>query len=584
MLTSRAKTAGVGVGLVILTLIAPLACRRGQPPSPELQALLSADTLDRQVGDATVRSAVRAFYAQTGTTLSWSRNKPSKQADRALAVLASARAHGLDPAAYQLDALTAERDVVFRKPAAERRHALALFDVRLTAALIRLGRDVSTGGIDPGVIDRRWKVRRTPPNLAETLAASRNDLSQWLPSIQPRHPEYLALMKGLAALQGAQAKGGWPAVAARALAPGASHPAVALLRTRLAASGDLGAASVSGGTYDTALKAAVGVFQEHHGLPPTGRLDPKTLAALNVPLERRLTQVALNLERWRWLPDDLGARHFRVNVPYFHLEAYERGQVVLDIRAVVGKQGNETPIFSERMTHVVLSPYWNIPPRIAADETLPALAADPDYLDRQNIEVVRVAGGRAAAVDPGSLDWDDEDALKGVRFRQRPGAGNALGFVKFMFPNPYDVYVHDTPADALFSRLGRAFSHGCVRVEEPVALAEYVLRDQPRWTPAAIETAMHSGTEMHVKLREAIPIHILYFTAWVDSRGGLHFRDDVYGHDAKQAAAATVAKARRRPSTDSGRPEAHEGREGAKTNGKEVALNPKPEASFSPGD
>ena len=546
MLNSRAKAAAVSVGLVILTLIAPLACRSGQPPSPELQALLTADTLDRQVGDATVRSAVRAFYTQTGTTLAWSRKKPSKHADRALAVLAAARAHGLDPAAYQLDALAAEREVVSRKPSAERRHALALFDVRLTAALLRLGRDVSTGRIDPGVVDRRWKAQRTPPNLAETLAASRDNVSQWLPSIQPRHAEYLALMKGLAALQGAKGKGGWPAVPAKVLAPGVSHPAVAVLRTRLAASGDLGAATTSGRTYDAALEDAVRVFQEHHGLPRTGRLDPKTLAVLNVPLETRLGQVALNLERWRWLPDDLGARHFRVNVPYFHLEAYERGQVVLDIRAVVGKQGNETPIFSERMTHVVLSPYWNIPPRIAAEETLPALSADPDYLDRQNIEVVSVAGSRPAVIDPGSLDWDDEDALKGVRFRQRPGAGNALGFVKFMFPNAYDVYVHDTPADALFSRLGRAFSHGCVRVEEPLALAEYVLRDQPRWTPAAIETAMHSGTEQHVKLREAIPIHIVYFTAWVDASGGLHFRDDVYGHDAKQAA-ATGAKARRRP-------------------------------------
>ena len=172
------------------------------------------------------------------------------------------------------------------------------------------------------------------------------------------------------------------------------------------------------------------------------------------------------------------------------------------------------------MTHVVMSPYWNIPPKIATDETLPAMWADPDYLDRQNIEVVRVSGGQAAVVDANSLDWDDEDALKGVRFRQRPGAGNALGFVKFMFPNLYDVYVHDTPADALFGRLGRAFSHGCVRVEEPVELANYVLRDQSRWTPEAIDTAMHAGIEKHVKLREAIPIHIVYFTAGWTPRAG----------------------------------------------------------------
>ena len=457
----------------------------------------------------------------------------------------------------------AERDVVARKPAKDRPEALAVFDLRLTAALIRLGRDVSAGRIDPRVVDSRWKSQRRMPNLATTLAANRADVSQWLPSIQPRHPEYVAMMGALAALQGAEFKGGWPALRVAGVTPGASHPSVVVLRKRLAASGDLGAASPQGNRYDQSLVQAVRVFQEHHGLSATGRLDAKTLAALNVPLATRVQQVALNLERWRWLPDDLGARHFRVNVPHFHVEAYEQGKVVFDIRAVVGKPGNETPIFSERMTHVVMSPFWNIPPKIATDETLPAVSADPSYLDRQNIEVVRVSDGQPEVVDPATLDWEDDAALEGLRFRQRPGAANALGFVKFVFPNKYDVYLHDTPADALFSRLGRTFSHGCVRVEEPVALAKYVLRDQARWTPDAIAAAMHSATETHVKLTEAIPIHILYFTSWVDAHGGLQFRDDVYGYNAKQAA-ATVVKTRRR--------------EGTKAESKEAVLSPRPEA------
>jgi len=556
------KPVGTLAGLVILTLICPVACRRGPQPSPELQSLLAADTLDRQVGDATVRAAVRAFYTETGATPAWSRNTPTKVTDQALAALASAREHGLDPNAYQLAGLTAERDVLARQPKAERRQALAVFDVRLTAALVRLGRDVAVGRLDPQAVDRRWKAQRAMPNLAATLAASRNDVGEWLTAIQPRHDEYTALMRGLAALHGVEDKGGWPAVRSVAVKPGASHPRVAELRKRLAASGDLGAAPIEGSRYDAPLENALRQFQEHHGLPTTGRLDPKTLAALNVPLETRIRQLALNLERWRWLPDDLGARHFRVNIPYFHLEAYEQGRVVLDIRAVVGKQGNETPIFSERMTHVVMSPYWNIPPKIATDETMPAMSTDPGYLDRQNIEVVRVSGGEPAVVDPSTLDWSDEGALEGLRFRQRPGAGNALGFVKFMLPNEYDVYVHDTPAEALFSRLGRAFSHGCVRIEEPFELAKYVLRDQPRWTPEAIQTAMHAGTETHVKLREAIPTHILYFTSWVDPTGGLHFRDDVYGYDAKQAAQTTATRPRRR--------------DGAKADlKKEAALSPR---------
>ena len=203
-------------------------------------------------------------------------------------------------------------------------------------------------------------------------------------------------MDGLAALRGVEAKGGWPAVPHARLAPGSSNAAVPILRRRLAASGDLGSAAIDGARFDKALENALGVFQEHHGLPKSGRLDAATLAALNVPLQARIRQVALNLERWRWAPEDFGERHFRVNIPYYHLEAFEQGRLALDIRAVVGKRGNETPVFSEQMTHVVLSPYWNIPPSIAEGETLPAVATNPGYLEAQNIEVVRVSGATSS--------------------------------------------------------------------------------------------------------------------------------------------------------------------------------------------
>jgi murein L,D-transpeptidase YcbB/YkuD len=546
-------------GLVIVTLAGNVGCRRGPQSVPEIQALLSADTLDRQVGDAGVRRAVRDFYARTGMSYAWSRDT---HVDAALAVLASAADHGLSPDAYQADGLASDRELLSRQKKDDRDQSQAVFDVRMTTALIKLGRDVAIGRTSPQSVDRRWKVQRALPDLAASLAASRDDIGRWLDAIQPPHDEYAALRRGLAALRGAEAKGGWPGVPASGLRPGASSPAVAMLRKRLAASGDLGSASVEGTRFDQGLGAAVRVFQEHHGLPSTGRVDEKTLAALNVPLDARIRQVVVNLERWRYLPDDLGARHFRVNIPYFHLEARERNRVVLDIRAVVGKPGNETPVFSERMTHVVLSPYWNIPPTIATDETLPAIAQDPGFLERQNIEVVRVSGSQADVVDASTVDWEDEGALDGLRFRQRPGAANALGFVKFMFPNSYNVYVHDTPSDALFARLGRAFSHGCVRVEEPVELAKYVLRDQEQWTAQAIDTAMHAGSEHHVKLRTAIPIHIVYFTSWVDDRGGLHFRDDVYGYDAKQTRILQASQSRR---PDGAKPRPRPGPAGAET-------------------
>ena len=207
---------------------------------------------------------------------------------------------------------------------------------------------------------------------------------------------------------------------------------------------------------------------------------------------------------------------------------------MLDIRVVVGKRGNETPLFSDQMETVVFSPYWNVPDTIALEETAPAAARDPGFLARNNMEVVDKRG-RVVSIE--SLPWGNEDALRGYRFRQRPGESNALGFVKFLFPNQHAVYLHDTPADALFHRIGRAFSHGCVRVEEPETLAQYVLRDRPEWPPDAIHSAMRAGKERHVKLSQPIPVHIVYMTAWVDDNGGLHFQDDVYGYDARQARA-----------------------------------------------
>lgn len=203
----------------------------------------------------------------------------------------------------------------------------------------------------------------------------------------------------------------------------------------------------------------------------------------------------------------------------------------MDIRVVVGTPAHKTPIFSEEMETVVLSPYWNIPDSIAEGETVPAIAKDPGYLERQNIEVLRRSSAGVTAVKASEVDWNDAGSLAGLVFRQRPGAKNALGHVKFLFPNPYNVYLHDTPADELFARPGRAFSHGCVRVEEPEKLAKYVLRDLPEWDEPKLFAAMQSGVEKHVKLKQKVPVHLVYFTSWVNENGGLHFQPDIYRYD-----------------------------------------------------
>lgn len=590
--TAIALNACMRVGSALLCsallLASVSACSRDAADKgmPELKALLASSQAGDQKarsgrgnqgksaakpGNGGVKDDVAAFYEKRGAVPVWlDGDGPSDIAEGAIEAIAAADNHALQPDDYEYHPLSQERRWLAegeKNPnKAVRRQELARFELRLTTALLTLGRDAAIGRTDPRRTDQRWKRQREVPDLPAALekAIADNAMPQWADRVGPVHPEYARLRKAWAALR-PHRDAKWTRVPNVTLRPGQSHVAAMMLRYRLAGSGELPAEATRPATgpaakaarpgakpaadpvlsrYDPTLVKAVQAFQEKHGLKPTGIVDARTVAALNVPIAQRMAQVALNLERWRWMPDDLGDRHIRVNVPRFYVEAIEHGRPVLSIRAIVGKEGDETPIFSESMTHVVLSPYWNIPPTIAADETLPAMERDPEYLQRNNIEVVRVAGSETEVIDPADLDWSDEETMKGVAFRQRPGSDNALGFVKFMFPNPYNVYIHDTPADGLFQRLGRTLSHGCVRIEDPVGFATYVLRDQPQWTRDAIMEAMHAGTEKHVKLTAAIPVHIVYFTAWADEKGGLHFREDVYGFDAvKKTRTAAVATA-----------------------------------------
>jgi murein L,D-transpeptidase YcbB/YkuD len=254
-----------------------------------------------------------------------------------------------------------------------------------------------------------------------------------------------------------------------------------------------------------------------------------------------LEQLKMNLERWRWAPRDLGERYILINVPAYQMQVMEGDQPKLSMRVIVGKPENPTPLFSDEMTYVVFSPYWNIPSDILKKETLPRLVSDPDYLRRNNIEVVGTSG--TDAVDASAIDWSDPEATAGLRFRQAPGPENALGLVKFIFPNHFNVYLHDTPGDRLFFKEKRALSHGCIRVEQPVALAEYVMQDRPEWTAPRITAAMHADSEQAVTLKRKLPVHIGYWTAWVEADGKtVTYTDDPYKID---AAHARVRAARR---------------------------------------
>jgi murein L,D-transpeptidase YcbB/YkuD len=287
------------------------------------------------------------------------------------------------------------------------------------------------------------------------------------------------------------------------------------------------AAAVQKGEVRTSLEDLAPTHQQYKGLQaalvaeeqaPTGRADV----------------IRMNMERWRWAPHDLGDRYVLINVPAYQMQVMEGANPVLAMRIIVGQPENPTPLFSDQMTYVVFSPYWNIPPGILRNETLPRIARDPDWLRRNNMEVVGTSGD---VVDASAVDWSDPEKVKNLRFRQAPGPENALGLVKFIFPNNFSVYLHDTPTDKLFFKERRALSHGCIRVENPIGLAHYVMRDRPEWTPERIATAMHAKHEQIVKLKDPIPVHIGYWTAWIEPDGKtVTYTDDPYGIDARQLA------------------------------------------------
>jgi murein L,D-transpeptidase YcbB/YkuD len=239
----------------------------------------------------------------------------------------------------------------------------------------------------------------------------------------------------------------------------------------------------------------------------------------------------MNLVRWRWMPRELGDRYVFVNVPAYQMQVMEGEKPVLAMRVIVGDPKHQTPLFNDEMTTIVFSPNWNVPESIIQKEMLPRLVNDPGYLERQDIQVVGTSG---QVIDAEAVDWGNESAVAGLHFRQEPGPKNALGLVKFQFPNSFDVYMHDTPQDALFNKDRRALSHGCIRLENPVALAQYVLRDNPEWTMEKITAAMNAGEEHAVPLKEHLPVHIGYFTAWVNPDGSVTYTDDPYGLDEGQ--------------------------------------------------
>lgn len=465
---------------------------------------------------------------------------PPEAAIELLSAVARSDLEGLDPADYHRAALDSLLDPVAAGVGEAPAELLVDLELLLTDAFLTLGFHLFLGRVDPERLDAGGLAERPAGDVSAILfgALEEGDVATALEAVRPPQPEYRSLVGALARLRALRADGGWEVVeGGPTLSAGDRDPRVPAVRRRLASMGDLPAGDVAPADttlFDDALAEGVHRFQDRHGLEPDGAVGPRTRQALNVPVEERIRQVVVNLERWRWLPRELGRRHVRVNIAAYHMDLYEDGAPVLHMRAIVGRPYRETPVFSEDMTYLVLAPYWHVPPTIAAVDKLPLIKADPGYLQSQHMTLIDAGTNRP--VDPSTVDWSSvtgSDLNRRFRLRQDPGPWNALGRVKFMFPNRYNVYMHDTPTRELFTQAQRDFSSGCIRLQRPLELAEYLLRDDPRWTPETIRAASEEGRERTIPLPEPVPVHVLYFTVFLDGDERIHLRPDVYDRDAR---------------------------------------------------
>ncbi|MFP5245816.1 MAG: murein L,D-transpeptidase, partial [Thermoanaerobaculia bacterium] len=478
----------------------------------------------------------RTVYGPYGFSLLWTRNgRPTPQAQAAIAAFENAAAKGLDATDYDAGQWTA-RVASLRSDA-----DLARFDVALTTSLLRYASDVRNGRVHPHEVSFALDVEPKKfyaPALGAQIATS-TDATPTLASLEPQHDEYRRLLTALATYRQleSQSKNDQPLPVVTKLSPEQTYDALPQLAAKLRLYGDLDAnATVEGNVYTGAIVDAVKHFQARHGLGDDGVIGKTTFAALNTPVSRRIEQIEMALERWRWMPAQLDEQTILVNIPEFRLHARDaKTGETLSMRVVVGKAaGHKTPVFEGDIKHVVFRPYWNVTPNIQRSEIAPKLESDPNYLARNDYELLDAAGRVIGThVDAETIRRVRNNSL---RVRQKPGRSNALGLVKFLFPNDNNVYLHSTPQQSLFARARRDFSHGCIRVEDPVALAAWALRNDPRWDREKIEKAMKGDRDdIYVKIDRPINVKILYATAAVDANGTVQFFDDIYGHDTQLA-------------------------------------------------
>ncbi|QMU59762.1 MAG: L,D-transpeptidase family protein [Boseongicola sp.] len=472
--------------------------------------------------------AIAGFYKSIGYKQIWTGKRRQDRARREafLKAIAAAATHGLPAEKYQADALKSK----LRSVSSQRE--LGKLDVELSRMFLDYARDVQTGILNPRRIDEEMP-REVPLRSRQSIlsAFEKSNAAGFIKSLPPKAPEYARLMKEKLRFEKIVARGGWGGkVSAKKLEPGASGNAVIQLRNRLIAMGYLKRTSTK--VFNEKMVKAVAEFQQDHGLNTDGVVGPRTLAAINTQAETRLSQIIVAMERERWLNMPLGKRHVWVNLTDFHARIIDNGKITFKTRSVVGMNADDrrSPEFSDVMEYMVINPTWNVPESITIKEYLPMLREDPyavshlNLLDKTSDQVVPRTG----------LDFNDFDEENfPFRLKEPPSQGNALGLVKFMFPNRHNIYLHDTPAKSLFGREKRDFSHGCIRLRDPFDFAYALLARQTNDPKGFFARLLRTGEESFVNLKEPVPVHLVYRTAFTEPKRKIQFRGDVYRRDSK---------------------------------------------------
>jgi murein L,D-transpeptidase YcbB/YkuD len=476
--------------------------------------------------------AVRAFYRDRQYVPVWDAVSARTLQEAVL----GADVHGLAAQDYHVRATELARE----------KGDLPAIELLATDAYMTLASHLFRGRLDASKMEPTWTAKERPLDLPRYLedALERNEIKESLDALAPKELHYSAMKAGLLHYRELACTGGYPQVdRGGTLKLGMRGPRVRQLKARLAASGDYVpkpslrsdfAADAALGfmdedMFDAELEEALKRFQKRANLEQDGEAGPETLKTINRTAEERAAQLRVNMERWRWMPEDMGARHIRINIADYRLEAVEDGGVARVHDVEVGRTYRQTPIFSSRMSYLIFNPWWMTPEKLAREDKLPLFREEPERVEQAGFEVLDRSGNK---VDPKTIDWSkvSEERFP-YSLRQRPGKDNALGQVKFIFPNPHDVYLHDTPARGFFSRTRRDFSSGCVRVKDPFDLAEWALSANGGWNRARIDAVVESEKETRVALKKPVPVYLLYMTAVAEENGGVRFIDDIYGRD-----------------------------------------------------